>query len=512
MPISPMQFPELTNPYVAGQQMIDSQTLNRMRDTQNREQEMKNMYLPQQLQSDQTKANLANEMQKIALRYAPATSQAELEYKQQMAPHLAAQTQNLGLQNQYYAPNIQSEIAARNAQAALSGEQAKYYGANTKSEIASRDAAAAHQRFLNENPLLSLNGPAGQYGAVAYLKAHPELDVNTGAPQAPGNRAGVQINAPSLPTVGVQGNLPKPLSAPPAGINDPLALNIPASKLSDSLTKAINEGIEAKTAQGKLALKRAEGYNFTNMPIDTRSYSMAQAQSFGYDPLEASDMLLSGKQTLQDMAEAKGYGRDQSQWPTPLYNPNRTNVAQSQRRTALLGELDNISKTLTEWAAPYSRTVAGYSPKQLVEAFRGADPEATARFLASRALSPDLNAGRAKVMGSSNVGIEMLRHIGEKSNNEFKTIASSISPQVYKRYNELTQQVLNQGNQRFNDVLLRTRAAESPEEAKQGAKAANSGTGNKPSFARKDLEDTAKKYNMTVEQVEQKLNEKLGAQ
>lgn len=93
---------------------------------------MKTAYMPQQMSADMQKQKMANELQKVALQYAPQNAQAELAYKQQQAPHLQAQTGLVNQQSQYYGPNIQSEMALRNAQANLENQKAQlpYGGAS----------------------------------------------------------------------------------------------------------------------------------------------------------------------------------------------------------------------------------------------------------------------------------------------------------------------------------------------------------------------------------------------
>lgn len=81
-------------------------------------------YLPRNLKENLQEKQLANALQKIALQYAPQNAQADLAYNQQRAPHLNAQTGLIDQQAQYYGPNIQSEMALRDAQTRLGNAQA----------------------------------------------------------------------------------------------------------------------------------------------------------------------------------------------------------------------------------------------------------------------------------------------------------------------------------------------------------------------------------------------------
>lgn len=75
-------------------------------------------------------------------------------------PMAQQELQKAQLENKYYAPNIQSEIGLRNAQAGLAGQQSKYYGANIQSEMDLRKAQTQEANAL-----------AGKYGIEAQQQA-----------------------------------------------------------------------------------------------------------------------------------------------------------------------------------------------------------------------------------------------------------------------------------------------------------------------------------------------------
>ena len=92
-----------------------------------------------------------------------------------LQPGLAEELKKAKLVNQYYGPNIESEIGLRGAQAGHLG--ALTQGENIKNKYLPRtlesDLKAA--QFKADNPLLSSTGTAGQLGALLYLQHHPEL-------------------------------------------------------------------------------------------------------------------------------------------------------------------------------------------------------------------------------------------------------------------------------------------------------------------------------------------------
>lgn len=466
MPISPMSFPVLSPeqaaPNVFGMQrgadLFKSMT--------------QNAFLPQTLSEELKAKQIQNVIDQVKAQYAPQMTQAELSYKQAQTPNIQAQTSLLGEQAKYFGPEALSKIGLQKAETALTGEQAKNYGPNIQSEIGLRNAQTAHQQFLNNNPLLSMPGLPGQYGAVMYLKNHPELNVNPGngpvAPQTNGSPASLPLGP------GQVNNLTKNISSGMPGTNltmsnpeinqlktvpnllgnSPLMGN-PIGNPSDSLFDSIQKQTAAHLAQGQLALTRSQGYNFSQMPVDMRNYTLAQATAFGYDPMQASGHLLAGN-TLQDLAKNKGYDEDPASWPNPVYAATGATRNTIQRRNSALSELNVLDKQILEATAPYAQRFYGWSPTQVKDAvgvLSSSQPkdfanqisnykeEEQAKFLAARMITPEYNALRIKMM-QGDVGIEALRHVGENSLNQFKTFESLLTPSVYKKANEYANQWL----------------------------------------------------------------------
>lgn len=92
-----------------------------------------------------------------------------------LKPGLEEALKKAQLYNQYYGPNMESEIGLRGAQvghlgALTSGQNItnQYLPDKLKAEIAA-------QNFKSQYPLLGMTGVAGQVGADLYLRQHPEL-------------------------------------------------------------------------------------------------------------------------------------------------------------------------------------------------------------------------------------------------------------------------------------------------------------------------------------------------
>lgn len=361
---------------------------------------------PFMMMNELKKQQIANALSKVKLKYAPEMEQAELAYKQAMAPHMNAQTNLIGEQAKYYGPNIESEMALRAAQRALTGEQAKYYGPNIQSEIDLRraqlpmlESEAKIAQFKAQNPLLSLPGVAGQIGAMKY---YDQLQNQEGQPQ-----------------IGENGGKYSPI---------PRAKNDGQSPLSDMIQDSILAGIKKQNALSELYTKKAQGYDYEKLPKDQRAKLLAQANAMGVNELDASRLFRQGY-SIGQIAETQGY--DPNNIPEPVYPATGPNVTATQRRMASIEELDYLNKWATEAIAPYSNRIAGYSPKQLFEAISGTNKSGQSNYLAAMALQPEISSLRVKSL-QGQVGIEAIREVTNSSMARLRTIQGLVSPDVYR--------------------------------------------------------------------------------
>lgn len=124
------------------------------------QQGMQTAYLPQQLQQQLLQKQIANQLSQIQLQYAPQMTQADLAYKQAQTPNLQAQTQGQEITNQYLPQSLQSDIALKQAQALATPYTAMgtYYGGIGRMGMANyyNNPATALSRVLNSPSMQSL--------------------------------------------------------------------------------------------------------------------------------------------------------------------------------------------------------------------------------------------------------------------------------------------------------------------------------------------------------------------
>lgn len=200
--------------------------------------------------------------------------------------------------------------------------------------------------------------------------------------------------------------------------------------------------------------KYASSIAWRSMPADTKRQAIAKAVGMGYDPVEAEQKLSSGS-TLLDLASDKNMDLDDA---PEIYPIDKENIKQMQRRTAFVKELKALDKHISEGQAPYSQKIFNLSLDQVAEAM-DADYQKNphlidkqAKFLASRALGPEMTALRLKVAGG-NIGIEALRELNEKALNNSRIVQSLVTPQVYIKMQEYMSKWLEEANNEYNKAL-----------------------------------------------------------
>ena len=119
-----------------------------------------------------------------------------------------------------------------------------------------------------------------------------------------------------------------------------------------------------------------------------------------------------------------------------------------------LEELKSLEKPLEEAIAPYSQKIYGYSPQQLADAIKNTDPDKQAKFLAARALQPELSALRLNVAGAK-VGITAIQEMTNKSLGKSNIYEGLVKPQVYKKMQEYITKWVSDAGKAYNDKILK---------------------------------------------------------
>ena len=417
-------------------------------------------------------------------------------------PMLKAQLYDSQTRNKYLDPMLQAQLydsQTRNKYldptlaAALHNQEIinRYLPREKEANIASTQATTDSTRQKTKYPLLGQAGVLGQIGGAMYLQdtgaSLPGYGTPTNMPAPPpsvptGGGLGAPMGAPSQvmppqmvgsppPMVGASGNPPMPPSAPPS----PLPVQQPSAPMGAapqapqgglgqpvSLPQLVMQGVDTqlqqKQAFANYRNKQTEAYNYMSLPVDNKSQLIAQAAGMGYDPTQATNLFMSGN-SIEDLARAKGF--DTTNLPDPIYPTTKTSLTQIQKRQQALSEINNLNPKLNSAIAPYSNRIMGYSPKQIGEALSGTNKDSQAKFLAARALMPEMAALRGRAM-TANVGIETIREITDASMGHVKVLQPFVDPEVFKKANDYVDEWINEAVTAANRAGVRPAKAATP--------------------------------------------------
>lgn len=293
------------------------------------------------------------------------------------------------------------------------------YIPKTQADINYKTANTNRLNFQQQNPLYGQAGAAGQIGAAELLRQHPEL------------------------------------------ISDPNAAN--------QIMNALNTNMASKSALADLNNKRAQGYNFNSLPVNHKSYLLSQAAGMGINPDEATNRFNQGE-SIEQIAKSKGF--DPNNMPDPIYPLSVAGQNQLKQRQAALVEMDKLGKDISDWNAPYVSKIHGYSPAQIKDALLGTNKDQQAKFLAARMLAPEQGAIRIKSM-QGNVGIEAIRDLTDKSLINGKIFESLVTPDVYKKANELVEKSIYNSVMAANSAVSRAVAQQKSSENNKQSESTN---------------------------------------
>ncbi len=203
---------------------------------------------------------------------------------------------------------------------------------------------------------------------------------------------------------------------------------------------SIKEPTEKDKALTEYAQKRAESFAYSTAPVDTKNYMLAQAAGMGIAPDKAVNAFTKGK-TLEDLAKENGF--DPENMPEPDFAPTKGNITKLNERKAALGEMKHLSDFVIKGLGPYSETVMGWSPQQTWSQLNGMDKNKQIKFLAARAIVPELTNMRLMTAGAKNT-VHGIKSLQDKSLMNIKGLQSGVSPDVWMAAQKLVDKELEQ--------------------------------------------------------------------
>lgn len=219
------------------------------------------------------------------------------------------------------------------------------------------------------------------------------------------------------------------------------------------------------------------GNSFDKLPVNDKKQAVALMKGMDADLIEATDWLRSGKSPT-DYAKSKGIDITKV---VPDYAAGEQNIKDAQRILAYKDEINSLDKHITSGLGEYQNKIKGYSPQQVADALRGENKRTQAKALAARALLPELNSLRLKIMGG-NIGIEALNELKHTSMGELKIFDSLVDKEVYREAQNLMNQWIEEASDiRYRSLIgnsmMKSRLQKSAESESKGGKVLNLATG-----------------------------------
>jgi hypothetical protein len=346
---------------------------------------------------------------------------------------LPGRVRELGLKNQNYTQNVQSQIAYRKALEDQIRYKLNHPG--FMSDATSGAEALRQMGLLDENYQPVTRSQPSQQPSQGAMQQAPEINM----PPA-GLNLDRQIQSPMDAISGAfgqqesnAGNIPAIPEMPPVQQKS-ISGAIKNEQLADYVSSIMNAPMV--NAQYKQMLMRSMQQNlaaksFTSMPYAEKNFAIAQARALGLTSTEAMKKFISG-QTINDLAAEKGFDRnDPSSWPAAKPAPTTAMLTQQERANVAQAGISAIEPFVTRSLAPYVKQWNGTSLQQLQDVMKGRNKEEQGHALAAAQLSIDLQALRARAAGAP-IGITLLKEMLETSQSSLKTPGLIRDPEVYK--------------------------------------------------------------------------------
>ncbi len=460
MPIFPSYFQPPTfqesNPFLSGMQAgagigseFDRQALMMQ---QARQAQIQNQYLPQTMQQQLLSSQLANQKAQNVLPYAAPQAAAELQVTQAQPNLLNAQAMNQRAQ----ASMAPSEIEKNRATASDSY------------------ADAAKTQWLTAHPLFLSTSPAMQaLGGLQYAQgAYPGLMGSGGgmggaAPSQP------QPQQPNQGLTGLGGGITPPAS--PSSM--PMPGGVPGQGNLGSLVMGnVQAELQKPVLENQMTQMKVAGAPYLYATPEQKRYMEAQGTALGFQPDQVVANLVKG-QSLEDMADAKGFGRDSSAWPAPSYQPTIATQSRNQLRQAGIAELAPMQQFVTKAMGPYVQSYGSVSPQLLLDQFKSGlgdikdqnqVDDKISDFIAAQAALPDLQAIRGRTMGLTNIGSEVLNQLNDASMTRMKLLQAKVTPKQWEMGQQKLTNLVDQASQAATKANYQISQAPAPDQMQSG--------------------------------------------
>lgn len=212
--------------------------------------------------------------------------------------------------------------------------------------------------------------------------------------------------------------------------------NIPDQQ--KQLAKALFEAdLNTKNSLITTRENKVRNQKFNMLPSDSKINVLSGFAGLDIGESEAIELYNDGYTPGSYAKEALGFNDNQAQQIDkrfPTTSGTRKDIATAE---GALAEEEYLAPLVNEAIEPYSQTLFGFSPKQIAESFSNnpKDIDKQSKFLAARALQPEIAGIRSRMTGGSSAH-EALKDIQRAALNDIKVFQARVTPEVYKKTQE----------------------------------------------------------------------------
>jgi hypothetical protein len=240
------------------------------------------------------------------------------------------------------------------------------------------------------------------------------------------------------------------------------------------------------------------GNIWNHLPLDIRRDLVAEARGFGISPEQISEHINNGgtMEELREEARKNGVDVDNSE---KIYAATQSDVSKLHTRQSKAKELEVISEKVEKDTSKIGATFSGYSPElisNMMKAKAGnkeAEQEAI-DVIGGYAMSPEITSVRISTMQGPQ-GIELMNEAQRKALLHLKVPESLLTPSIRAGVHKYMNDLIQKGVEASAEPITGQKRKKNTEKFKNII--------NKPSS--EDLENTARKYGTTVEEVKKRL-------
>jgi hypothetical protein len=237
-------------------------------------------------------------------------------------------------------------------------------------------------------------------------------------------------------------------------IGNKLKLSLPKGQddLVDLFKDSLYADLQKKVLTNKWLDLKMKKSGFETMPQAQKNQVLSRADGMGYTYDEANRLLINGK-SLRDLAVAKGYRADGTDWPSPNYPITTGMLTQQQKANVAKAALDAVEPQTVKMTAPYAKRVAGgISPELIKDIVFDSNKDKASDALAGIAMQSAIQMSRGRIEAGP-MGITALNKMIQTNLAGWNLMGFSPGSEIYTLTQKKIQKLLNKMNVAENRAM-----------------------------------------------------------